>query len=256
MVTLSNNGELLMDLKYNWTIGIDTDLTIATITTKNFTNNLYSTKSLHNFFDQKIQINYENVKPEEGFKTRNAESEEKTQFIEGLKLFSIYNFSRSDDVRYDIAQMIRNLTKTNTYTDQPTFEENYHRANTMAHYIKLSSINSNITLEMVEKVYLPSPRYICKLLKVAMPDEMALFQIDQFYKIDSSISIYDCLVNELGRFYYSAGLVIANHPLEIEERNNLRGRTLKVARINTNNGEDSSIYTIFMNFLASSLNAR
>lgn len=211
MVTLGYDSELISELKNNWTIGIDADVTIASINQDNFWNKFCdsNSKSLYKFFDEELVVQY-------------------------------MNKNRQEVPTGSDLELFRNSSEK--ISDLPTFSDTMLEIHAPAFYNKISPINSNITLEMGKTSY--------------GDDKDSLFQIDQFYKIDLSTNVYECFVNPLGILNMNSRLTIGNHALAIEERNDLRGRTLKVARLKTYTNEDSSIYTIFMNFLAASLNAR
>lgn len=258
MVTLGYDCDLIRELKHNWTIGLDADVTIASLNQETFWDSFRDSKdskSLYNMFDDKLGISYYiNKKREEGWKTRIYE-EEYVAYGRDLDIV-LTNEDIIEIITKDYINLLQNRTKT--FTDLPTFSDTMLELQATAYYNKISSINSNITLDMVKTSYgfWPKEIQICKHWQIALDDTVILFQIDQFYKIDSSTSYYECFVNQLGTLNINSRLRIGNYAIEIEERNDLRGRTLKVARLKTYTTEDSSIYTIFMNFLAASLNAR
>lgn len=254
MVTMGYDYDLIRELKHNWTIGLVADLTIASLHQSNFYG-LYEidqNETIYEFFDSNFDLNYLNKNPTEDWKSRPFEN---VPTASGADLD--VNLTQQDiqEIYAGFGPLIQSLM--DKMTDIAIFDDLNQEMWATLYYNKISSINPNITLDMVKTSYGFWPRdiYMCKLWSIDMGEGSTIFHISQFYKIDSSTSFYECFVNELGRLT-SHNLEIGNHAIEIEERNDLRGRTLKVARLKTYTTEDSSIYTIFMNFLASSLNAR
>lgn len=251
MISYGPHYDLKRELKYNWTIGLDTDLTIASINPNMFEYH-YNMVSLYRLFDGQKQILFTNLERTEGWDTRIVKFEPSP--------FDLFKFLKGNDTNEIFADIIK--MRENYSYDEPLdlviLDDRNQEINALAYYKKLSSIDSNITLDMVKTSFGFWPRdiFFCKLWEIDRSyGGVIYFHIDQFYKIDSSTDAHECFVNQLGTLH-SSGMSIGNHAIEVEERNNLGGRTLNVARIETNTTEDSSIYTIFMNFLAASLNAR
>lgn len=259
MVTMGLDTDLIRELKHNWAISLVTDLTIASVDHDNLYEIVIKTygnaraKSLYKYFDSKINFVYTNKSRKEFWKTRQSD-----------KMVRLYGSDLDVDmmkVLQGVSQQITTLVKTfildKPFDDQPSFDDLRQEMYATAYYNVISALNPNITMDMVKTSFgfWPREAYICKSWSIEMEKGLTIFSILQFFKIDSSKSVYECFVNELGKLGVH-NIYIGNHAIEIEERNDLRGRVLKVARLKTYTTEDSSIYTIFMKFLASSMNAK